>query len=72
MFACLIFYKAVKKERYLQHNRKLVKDKDWQDIHMQVPTFIIKLTKIQMAAYIIFMINTFWGFYVVVDFSTLF
>ena len=34
MCACGIIFKATKKEKNLKYNRNLVKDKDWQDIHM--------------------------------------
>ena len=51
--AGFIIKRGLWKIEHIGHNRKLVKDEDWKDIHMTVPRRIVVLTIISMGFYII-------------------
>ena len=53
IFASVIICKGLKKMKYLEHNKNLIKDKDWKDIHMVIPKSIIILTIASMVLFII-------------------
>ena len=40
--------------RHIDHNRKLIKDESWKDIHMTGPRRIVKFSVISMSCYIIY------------------
>ena len=42
------------KIRHIGHNKKLIKDEAWKDIHMTVPRRIVVLTLISMSCYILY------------------
>ena len=52
--AICIIKRGLWKIRHIGHNRKLIKDEAWKDIHMTVPRRIVGLTIISMCCYIVY------------------
>ena len=50
--AICIIKRGMWKIRHINHNRKLIKDQDWKDIHMTIPRRIVKYTIVSMNFYI--------------------
>ena len=52
--AYYIIKRGLWKIRHIDHNRKLIKDEDWKDIHMTVPRRIVKYTIFSISSYIVY------------------
>ena len=52
--AVCVIKRGLWKIRHIGHNRKLVKDEAWKDIHMTVPRRIVVIVIISMSCYILY------------------
>ena len=52
--AYYIIKRGLWKIRHIDHNRKLIKDEDWKDIHMTVPRRIVKYAIFSISSYIVY------------------
>ena len=52
--AVCIIKRGLWKIMHIGHNRKLVKDEAWKDIHMTVPRRIVVIVIISMSCYILY------------------
>ena len=52
--AICIIKRGLWKIKHIGHNRKLIKDDAWKDIHMTIPRRIVVFTIISMSSYILY------------------